>query len=219
MTVTYNEDYFERGLQLGISGYTSYSWMPELTLKMAKFLINDLKLENRRVLDFGCAKGYLVKALRTYDICAYGYDASNYAISKVPKDIEKYCFCNSNAIIEEIINDNNIDFLIAKDVFEHLDETELLTLLSKLKNSRIKTVYAVVPLANRNDHKYTVESYENDVTHKLRKTSHWWENVLKSELGFNISMSRMKHGPIKENWTKTFPNGNLFILLDRYLNH
>ena len=44
MNELYDENYFERGLQLGISGYTSYTWMPELTLKLAKFLIEDLDL-------------------------------------------------------------------------------------------------------------------------------------------------------------------------------
>ena len=91
MSELYDENYFERGLQLGISGYTSYSWMPELTLKMAEFLAEDLNLRNKTALDFGCAKGYLVKALRIYGIEAYGYDASEYAISQAPKEIGRYC--------------------------------------------------------------------------------------------------------------------------------
>ena len=87
MKELYDENYFERGLQLGISGYTAYSWMPELTLKMANFLIEDLDLKENKVLDYGCAKGYLVKALRHYGITAFGYDASKYAISEtLPKD-------------------------------------------------------------------------------------------------------------------------------------
>ena len=85
MNELYDENYFERGLQLGISGYTSYSWMPELTLKMAKFLIEDLDLIGKNVLDFGCAKGYLVKALRIYGISAYGYDASNMHITSTSR--------------------------------------------------------------------------------------------------------------------------------------
>ena len=31
----YNQDYFERGIELGISGYNNYRWMPEFTIPMA----------------------------------------------------------------------------------------------------------------------------------------------------------------------------------------
>ena len=215
MTEKYNENYFERGLQLGISGYTSYSWMPELTLKMASFLINEFDLQKRVVLDFGCAKGYLVKALRNFGIEAYGYDTSEYAISKVPSEVAQYCFCESENHIEDILNQKDIDFVISKDVFEHLEEEALIRLLQKIKKSTVNAIYIVVPLSKNNDSKYIIESYENDTTHVLRKSAQWWEATLKDILDFKITMSQKVHGPVKENWTKTHKDGNLFILLKR----
>ena len=215
MSELYDENYFERGLQLGISGYTSYSWMPELTLKMAKFLAEDLNLTNKTVLDFGCAKGYLVKALRIYGIEAYGYDASEYAISQAPKEIGRYCYCEKYTTIEKVLSENKIDFVIAKDVFEHLEEIVLISLLQKIKSSNVDSVYIVVPLSKTDDENYIIESYENDKTHILRKSAKWWEATLERNLGFKIIMSSMIHGPVKQNWTKTYEDGNLFILLKR----
>ena len=65
----YDEDYFERGLSSGKSGYDNYRWLPELTIKFAYKIIKELNLrEGDRVLDYGCAKGFFVKALRILDI-------------------------------------------------------------------------------------------------------------------------------------------------------
>ena len=189
MKEIYDENYFERGLQLGISGYTSYSWMPELTLKMAEFLINELELKNKKVLDFGCAKGYLVKALRIYGIEAYGYDASEYATTHVPLEIRKYCYWSGNNPIKSILSNNNIDIIISKDVFEHLSEHELIDLLKGIKDSSVKEIYVVVPTSIKNEGNYIIEAYENDKTHILRKTIGWWENTLKDNLNFEIVMS------------------------------
>ena len=215
MSELYDENYFERGLQLGISGYTSYSWMPDLTLKMAKFLIEDLKLSNQIVLDFGCAKGYLVKALRMHGINAYGYDASEYATSEAPEEIKNYCFCEKNYTIEKVLFENNINFVISKDVFEHLEEDSLIKLLWNIKNSGVNSIYVVVPISKFDNEKYIIQSYENDKTHILRKSAEWWEATLMSNLDFEIIMSSRIHGPVKENWTKTHKDGNLFILLKR----
>ena len=44
-----------------------------------------------RVLDAGCAKGFLVEALRDRGIEAFGVDISEYAISEVRPDIREYC--------------------------------------------------------------------------------------------------------------------------------
>ena len=78
----YNRDYYESGIENGISGYRNYRWMPELTIRMAHCLIQDLSIDkSHSVLDYGCAKGFLVKALRLLDIDAFGLDVSEYAIS------------------------------------------------------------------------------------------------------------------------------------------
>ena len=59
----YDEDYYENGVQLGISGYANYRWMPSLTIPMAERMIEYLAIkETDKILDFGCAKGFLVKA-------------------------------------------------------------------------------------------------------------------------------------------------------------
>src|SRR5512146_3038543 len=50
------------------------------------------QLAPRRVLDAGCAKGFLVEALRDRGVEAFGVDLSPYAISEVREDIRPFCW-------------------------------------------------------------------------------------------------------------------------------
>ena len=45
------------------------------------------EIKPRRVLDVGCAKGFLVEALRDRGVEAFGIDVSEYAIGEVRPDI------------------------------------------------------------------------------------------------------------------------------------
>ena len=60
--------------------------MPELTLPLAHHIAVDCNLDKHQTIcDFGCAKGYLVYALRLLGYDAYGVDISEYAISSPGK--------------------------------------------------------------------------------------------------------------------------------------
>lgn len=69
----YDREYFEYGVETGKSNYQNYRWIPELTIPMAMTIIDLLGIKpNESVLDYGCAKGYLVKALRMLHRNAWG---------------------------------------------------------------------------------------------------------------------------------------------------
>lgn len=50
----------------------------------------DHSLQNKKVLEIGCAKGFIVEAMRDLGINAYGIDVSPYAISCAREDIKPY---------------------------------------------------------------------------------------------------------------------------------
>ena len=63
--MTYDKDYYECGIESGKSLYNNYRWMPELTIPFCSRIVEHLKISTeQKVLDFGCAKGYSVKAMR-----------------------------------------------------------------------------------------------------------------------------------------------------------
>lgn len=204
----FNQDYFENGEILGISGYRDYRWMPELTIRMAYHIIKYLNLnDNDKVLDYGCAKGFLVKALRILDINAYGCDISSYAISKCDAEVKDYCFHMSGTIPFQ----NKFKYIISKDVLEHLNEDELDNFLMEAHNFTNK-MFLIIPLGyidNNNNERFIIENYENDITHILRKPIEWWNNKLMSHK-WNFDSCTYSVKGIKESWTNFYNNGNVF---------
>jgi SAM-dependent methyltransferase len=203
MKSLYNEDYFEHGIENNISCYTNYRWIPELTIPMAARLIEFLRIsENETVLDFGCAKGFLVYAFRLLHRNAFGYDISEYAISQSPKEVSPYIF---NAL-----NDVTYDWIISKDVFEHIHYEEIDKTLQKL-SSICKKMFCIVPLGEEG--KYFVPAYELDKTHIIKENLNWWSETF-SKSGFVVDMAAYNVEHIKSNW-KSWDKGNGFFILEK----
>ena len=82
----YDAEYFENGQGSGKGWLQNYRWMPRRTFKEALAIADYLELdETSHVLDVGCAKGFIVKALRALEIKADGCDISEYALSFCPE--------------------------------------------------------------------------------------------------------------------------------------
>jgi 2-polyprenyl-3-methyl-5-hydroxy-6-metoxy-1,4-benzoquinol methylase len=199
----FNEDYYERGVELNISGYSNYRWIPELTIPLAFRIIECLNLKpSETVLDYGCAKGYLVHALRLLHREAYGYDISEYALENCPPEVHKHLFSN--------IDFKTFDWVICKDVLEHVPYEAIDDVLQDIL-SHSKNYFIVVPLGK--DGKYEVPSYDHDLTHVIKEPIEWWCDKFKQN-GFTINHHsyRMKH--IKENYA-SWEKGNGFFILGR----
>jgi SAM-dependent methyltransferase len=216
----YDEEYFEKGLMTGKSCYKNYHWMPEGTIAMAFYMIKDLPVTNgSKILDFGCAKGYLVKAFRILGLESYGVDISEYAISKVDKDVEKYCkLCQDVKDIKKIFGVKKFDWIIAKDVFEHIPEKQLSGTLEELSLIS-KKIFLVIPLGrNDSDQHFIVSEYNKDITHFTAKTDKWWRNLFRKN---NLKIERVSFSfrHCKENWTSNWPNSNAFYILESPVGH
>lgn len=196
----YDKDYFEHGEKTGVSLYRDYRWLPELTIPMAYTMIRylNIKMEDE-ILDFGCAKGYLVYALRLLHHKAWGYDVSAYALENSQKEIREY-------LMSEWPNDKKFNWVIAKDVLEHIEYKDIVQLLTKIRQIS-DNIFCVIPLGDGK--KYIVDSYENDVTHRIRENKQWWEDTFK-QVGFNNIKSTTRVKNIKENYAQ-WEGGNLFL--------
>lgn len=194
----FNEDYYERGVEKKLSGYTNYKWKPEYSLPCA----NMLKKRYGKVsmLDYGCAKGYLVKALRLLDVPAFGYDISEYAIE------------NCDPAVKELVNFDVVrpcDVIIAKDTLEHVPYNEMDKVLKEIRDNCIKA-FVVVPLGENK--LFRIREYEVDVTHIIREDEEWWMNKF-IEAGFEIEEFHYAYEGVKENWTSKYPFGNGIFFL------
>ena len=204
----YDEDYFLRGKQTGKSLYENYRWIPELTIPMAESIVRHLGiLKGDCVLDFGCARGYVVKAFRLLGYDAWGVDVSEWAIDNVDPDVKQYC-----SLLSGSLTCADIDWVIAKDVLEHVEHVG--GAISDIMRTAVKGVLAVVPLSSFDDGRYVVEEYEKDVTHAHRLTLETWENLF-MRCGWDVDASYRVVG-IKDNYFKPgWEEANGFITARR----
>jgi SAM-dependent methyltransferase len=208
-TCPFDESYYERGIQAGVSLYTNYRWIPELTIPMAHHLVRRLAIsEGQSILDFGCAKGYVVKALRLLNHHAFGIDISDYAVSQAPEDVKAWVSVvgEDDPIPVDHLERKKYDWILAKDVLEHASYEKLDSTLRKL-HAACRELFVIVPLGH--DGKYVVPAYELDATHRIREDIRWWQRKL-HEAGFkNVGVSH-KFDHVKENWSQ-WPEGNGFL--------
>jgi SAM-dependent methyltransferase len=214
MKIKYDKDYYENGVAKGISGYENYRWIPELTYPMAYAICKALKIKKSdKILEYGCAHGFLVKALNDFQIDTYGVDISTYALSKVPFEIKKKTKLLKNNNIKKSLKKMNIQFkfnhIISKDVFEHIKPIllkKILREMSKITNE----LFVVVPLGDNG--KYRIKSYEGDKTHIIAEDENWWKKLF-VENKFNIKSFSYRVEGIKDKWYSVHPKGNGFFKL------
>ena len=123
----FEKDYFDPNIKkAGWSRVRSTYWQydyehmyPEFK-KMA-YAIKTL-FNPKRVLDIGCAKGFLVKAFRELGIESYGVDISEYAISKSPESVKPLLFISDLNSDHLPFEDNSFDTITFLGTLEHLDD-------------------------------------------------------------------------------------------------
>lgn len=116
----FDEEFFDAGIE-DPGFYTHYSFENHYPA----YLLLATQIKNQfnptRVLDIGCAKGFLVKAQRDIGIDAWGVDISEYAISSALNDLQPYLY--KVDLDKEILpfKDNHFDFITILGVIEYLN--------------------------------------------------------------------------------------------------
>ncbi len=99
------------------------------------------RFQPARVMDIGCAKGFLVEHLRDSGVEAYGIDISSYAISEVRTDIKPYCRVISAA---EPLQEQ-YDLITFIEVAEHLSEEEARQTIKQICLHTNKVLFSSTP--------------------------------------------------------------------------
>ncbi len=203
----YDADYFERGIETGKSNFQNYRWLPELTIPMAMSIVDLLEIKRGEpVLDYGCAKGYLVKALRLLHRDAWGADISEYALRQADKDIARY-LVNADILVKRWINKVPTHYknVVCKDVLEHIPFIDLTFLL---KNLDCEKLFAVIPLGNNG--KYNAPANDRDATHIVCEPESWWLKLFR-DCGWAPTFVSNRVDGIKDHYAD-IPNAHLFCV-------
>jgi SAM-dependent methyltransferase len=209
----YDEDYYERGVETGRSCYSNYRWLPELTIPMAMVLIDTLGIRpGESVLDFGCAKGFVTRALRMLRREARGIDISEYAISRCPEDVRPYCSLVTD--FAAFSRAARFRHAVAKDVLEHVPYGAIEGVVEGLARCS-DSLLVVVPLGQETacGARYLIEAYERDDTHIIRESSDWWAQLLGRHFA-DVTWRHHIEG-LKDNWQRVHPQGNAALVCRR----
>ena len=195
----FTKDYYEDGIRKHISGYENYKWMPTRSIPEAL----DIKeyFDFKTCVDYGCAKGFLVNALRIIGCDAYGEDISEYAVQNCHPNVKDYV---------SLPNDNVYDLLICKDVLEHIEEEDLPGVLQNFAR-KSNQFFFVIPLEDED--RFRIREYEVDITHVTKKDEEWWIKMFESQ-GFRLTKFSYSFGSMKEKWVGPYPYGNGFFILE-----
>ena len=210
----FNEDYYERGEAKGVSRYTNYRWLPELTIPMARALAENLGLQQQDwILDFGCAKGFLVKALRVLGFAnTCGADISEYAIGHGDEMVKPFLHLIPEGSLLNISSGGKWRWIIAKDVLEHIEEPVLEEILAKMYEAG-ESLFFRVPIGDGK--RYIIPEAERDVTHIIRRPLDWWGRQAYAA-GFRSIATSYKMPGIYENPPNDqYPTGNGFVIAKR----
>jgi len=139
------------------------------------------------VLDFGCAKGYLLYEFYRLGKKIVGVDISDYARSTAKEEIKNCIYKQIQDIPEEYAK--NIELIVSRDVFPHIEEEKLSDVLKTLKNKfkNLKDIYLefmVEDLGYINSGPSDLMVW--DPTTKIVKTKEYWNSYLE---GFELPIS------------------------------
>ena len=231
MSETFDEEYFQYGIKTGKSLYENYRWLPEETMQMAMAMIDHLGITKyHTILDYGCSRGYLVKALQLLNRVAYGVDISEYAINNcdptVVKCVGQIELMGDNVTVDHRLHMNSttkslqvpwpevFDFIISKDVLEHVSHQTIEATVEMIAK-QCKIAFFVIPLGDHE--KYRIPAYEMDVTHIIRENENWWGILLTKH--FYIKHTCHIIEGIKDKWYPIHKFGNgFFTLISRHNN-
>ena len=120
---SFGESYFEQGI--GTVFKDGYHEQPFLDYWKGAIEYLIQRCKPKRVLEIGCAKGFLIQELQKRGIEAYGVDISEYALSQANPGIKP--FLKRCQVPEERIPypDGFFDLVISLETVEHLHHPEM----------------------------------------------------------------------------------------------
>ena len=108
----------------------------------------DHSLQNKKVLEIGCAKGFVVEALRDLGVDAYGIDVSQYAISCAREDIKP--FLTVADARTSLANYANREFalLYSRRTLSCMTNAEITSMVTQMNRIAVQQVHSYWPMDN-----------------------------------------------------------------------
>jgi ubiquinone/menaquinone biosynthesis C-methylase UbiE len=172
----YGKDYFDGSRDVGYGGYRyDGRWQP-----VARDIIAQYGLKpGDRVLDIGCAKGFLVKDLLAAGIDAYGIDISEYALTHAEPEVIGRLHLGS--AVKLPFPDRSFAVVLAINTLHNLERRGLIVALREIERVGCKGKFVQVDSFRTPEQKEIFESWV--LTAYTYGYPHEWE-ALFAEAGY-----------------------------------
>lgn len=167
----YDRGYFEEGTKSNWEHGYHWSAFGGLFTETARFLASTFQ-DARTYLDVGCAKGFLVRALREAGKDCRGIDHSEFALATSEPAVRPFLTLGS---ADELPTDAQVDLVIAFDLLSHLTEEQADAFLRRaLLVARMGIVATITSFESEEDRQRATGRDDADLSHVLLRTRQWW---------------------------------------------
>lgn len=163
----YDADYFEHGLKSNWAGGYRWSDFSGLFRDTAVFLTG-LFPEAGSFLDAGCAKGFLVRALRERGVDCRGFDHSDWALDHAEELARPHLRLLSAESFEA---DSDHDVLLAFGLFEGLTEEQARAFLGRVRSRTRQALVGIITTTA------TPGTADSDLAHITLRSRAWWHSL------------------------------------------
>lgn len=169
----YDEHYFEHGAKSNwADGYTWRNFS-DLFRETARFLA-EVFPEAQSFLDAGCAKGFLVRALRETGRDCLGFDASPWAVAHAEDEAKPYVL---QASTDDFAFERDFDLLLAFSLLETLTEEQIHSFLSRARARTRQALLAVIPTVPDDRDAASAFADDRDLSHITMRPRRWWHET------------------------------------------
>lgn len=189
----YDENYFERGADLGLSNYRNYTfdrlrpWCISLinliNMKHEDVLSPLIHIGRRKVLDVGCGKGFFLKnlldteiikrtAIKTGEAKLVGIDISGYAINNGIEDEDILLI--KGDVCQMPFVDKEFDVVTGFDILEHIPSPDYLNQAINEVTRVAKEFIVIYMPVWHNDNEFDQSVWSTDRTHVSVYSIPWW---------------------------------------------
>lgn len=173
IAMQFGMEYFDGPREQGYGGFKyDGRWIP-----IAEDIVNHYKLKSgSRVLDIGCAKGFLVKDL--LKVCpgleVYGLDISKYAVLNCEKEVIGRLHIGDAVSLP--FPDNSFDLALSINTIHNLDRQGCIKALNEMSRIAPKGGYVQVDAYRNSDEEAIFLDWV--LTAKTHGTPNFWKEIL-----------------------------------------
>jgi predicted TPR repeat methyltransferase len=170
----FDKDYFESHNKSNYGSYCDFPFFRDV----ARFIYDTITPSS--VLEFGCARGFIIKWLRRLGVDAHGVDISEYAISTSPEEVKPYLELGD---ITNYVPQRQYDLVLCLETIEHVEPIDSLKVAKCLYDCTREYCLISTPLTHKegtNDN-----DKDNDHSHVNIHTKDYWVNIFK-RVGFEV---------------------------------